>query len=199
MTILLAMVVYLGMIGIGSFIVKALTPSEHTISYVNIVTVGATGLILIWYTVETQLLRRETQRLIEVQQRPFVVFEVGDFGTSRDPSGQEYRFRFCVRNIGTSAAVNVRVIDVPLEMEDTFIRFPDVITTLPQGTQQRIHEEGVLQGKPMYDWLSGAIDPKYANRPFIVSVEFQNVEMTQYFVKQKVAPGLLEIIDAGRV
>lgn len=51
----------------------------------------------------------------------------------------------------------------------------------------------------LYDWLSGAIDPKYANRPFIVSVEFQNVEMTQYFVKQKVAPGLLEIIDAGRI
>ncbi len=83
-----------------------------------------TGIILIWYTWETMLLRQVATLQREAQLRPFVVF--------RSENG-----KYVVENIGTAAALDVRIdgttIQAPnLKMD---ITFPSPVSLLKDGVQ----------------------------------------------------------------
>lgn len=82
-----------------------------------------TGVVLIWYTWETMLLRQVAFLQREVQLRPFVVFR---------KEGE----RYVVENIGNGVALMVRIDGVTMEEPPTKleIRFPNSLSLLKPGT-----------------------------------------------------------------
>ena len=70
------------------------------------IAVVLTGLVLIWYTIETQLLRKESQKQTEIQIRPFVIVERKDR-------------KIFLKNIGQGPALNVSVRPVQISSEET--------------------------------------------------------------------------------
>lgn len=212
METLLGMIIFFGFIGIGSLIIKGLSPKDSVVWQVNVIVVIATGLVLVWYTVETRRLRIEAQKQVEItqqqkeiQQRPFVILEVGNFGrmTKSDtlfPVNREYHFR--VRNIGNSPAINVKVNEVQMVPElfpGVIMKFPDTIPILLPGEPQPIRSEDWHEGKSRGGHLDAHLDPAYTNGTSTITIEFCNVEMMRYHVKLKIAPKYWGILCSGKV
>ena len=141
-----------------------------------------TGLVIVWYTWETQLLRVETQRQTEVQLRPFVVVEPTSEG-------------FQTRNIGYGPAINVRIGEVLVsEIEEIIIRFPDTIPILlNDGKAIELRAESFKKGKSAGDFFLAHLDPKYANLNLSIPIEFQSVDLKTYSIEETVVPGELRI------
>ena len=142
-----------------------------------------TGLVIIWYTMETHILRRETQRQTEIQQRPFVIIKYEDHG-------------FVLSNIGNGPAFNVKVQDVNIASNEGFyIKFAEPLPVLDKGESSRIKAEGFHWGnKSSEDFLFAHFDPEYANQTLSVEMQFQDMDMKKYSCKERVSPGTKEII-----
>src|SRR5439155_3347115 len=87
--------------------------SEKALDIINAAILFWTGIVVLIYMLETQKLRKAAQTQIELQQRPFVIFEIGIF--TNHLGAERY---YCVRNIGISPAINVCVKDVYPENAD---------------------------------------------------------------------------------
>ena len=81
-----------------------------------------TGVVLIWYTWETMLLRRIAFVQRELQLRPFIVF--------RREANQ-----YLAENIGNAAALNIRVENITFEAPGTKLEilFPRALPLLKGG------------------------------------------------------------------
>ncbi len=152
--------------------------------WVNTQTVAVvlTGLVVIWYTMETHLLRRETQRQTEIQQRPFVIIKYEDHG-------------FVLSNIGNGPAFNVSVKDVDISSTEGFyIKFAETQPVLNRGKSSPIKAEGFQWGDSLGDFLFAHLDPKYANQTLTVEIHFQDMDMKKYTSKERISPGTIEIV-----
>jgi len=145
------------------------------------VAVALTGAIIIWYTWETNLLRSEAQRQIEIQLRPFVVVIPGNK-------------KFRISNIGNGPALNVSIEDVLVDPNlDISIHFPDYISFLSKGETVDVHAESYKRGKPVGDFFNAHLNPSYANQTLLLKIEFQNVEEQRYSVEERVSPEKMQI------
>ena len=142
-----------------------------------------TGLIIIWYTYETKLLRSETQRQTEISQRPFVVAKLADD-------------HFEVGNLGHGVALNVRIKPIEVDRpEQILIRFPDSIPILNPGETISIRAESFKKEACAGDFFLAHLDPTYANRELFVEVKFQSIDFREYLTKEKIQPGSREITE----
>jgi hypothetical protein len=182
--------------------VEASVEGQTVAAFLQAAIMAGTAVIVWWYTKETQGLRetaqqqvRETQRQTEVQQRPFVIV------TPEASQGILDRLR--VHNIGTSAAINIRIvigeepIILPVLSQGESMAGPVIpidqggITQAIHATQERYGEENT------YDLRFPLRDASLTNG-FQFRVEYQNVAMESYETKEKLWPHGFEIIHSGK-
>src|SRR5215468_10351093 len=75
----------------------------------------ATGVILLWYTIETQATRQAIVRQNEIAVRPFLVAAVEPWSMAPAAPIQHFEDRLVVRNIGFGPALFVRIQTLRLE------------------------------------------------------------------------------------
>jgi len=168
--------VYLAITGLTWLITKSPNATQT-------MAVLLTGLIVLWYTYETKLLRSETQRQTEMSQRPFVVAKLVDD-------------HFEVSNLGHGVALNIRIKPIEVDQaEQILIQFPDSIPTLNPGETMRIIAESFKKKAPAGDFFLAHLDPNYANRELVVEVKFQSIDFREYLTKEKILPGKREITE----
>jgi hypothetical protein len=143
--------------------------------------VALTGLVIIWYTYETMQLRVATFSQRELQLRPFVVLQSIDG-------------LFQIENLGPGIAFNVSVDDVTINLEDDIrATFPEKWPILRVG-QSKLCAVATFHGDAnAADFFAANIEPEFANGEYAITIQFQNAEMKQYSVTEKVSPGLLAI------
>lgn len=140
-----------------------------------------TGLVVMWYTYETTLLRRTSVAQLELQLRPFVVLEPVDNG-------------FHLRNLGPGVALNVEVLDVLLSEQDRIgVRFPERVAIMECGPSRIIQANSYHGDVDAGDFFAAHLDPQYAVDEFPIRIQFRDFEMKKYETKEKVKPGTLEI------
>jgi len=141
-----------------------------------------TGVVLIWYTWETMLLRRVAFLQREVQLRPFVVFR---------KEGE----RYVVENIGNGAALGVRIDGLTMEEPGTKleIRFPNPLSLLKAGAVADVAVEVHINGKKYDSMFAAHLDPKYAIQDLDVHIHFSNIEGKEYSLVEVVSPQTLSI------
>jgi len=160
-------------------------------------TVGVIG----FYTIETSRLRREAQTQTELQLRPFVIFEPAE--------GKD----FCVRNIGNTTALNVKVgtfaLSPPVYDDRALMAaFPRPVPFLCTGEACPLQgRTTTIEGQVVdYEFLfarlrtAGDLGEEEAEpyRPTL-RIEFENVQGQRYFVQESLLYGDIEILDFGPV
>jgi hypothetical protein len=150
-------------------------------NYLSTIAIILTGVILIWYTWETHLLRVEAHRQNEIQLCPFVIVV---------PKQKQFQ----LRNIGNGPALNVSIKDVEIDKDfDVRIHFPDHVPFLTKDGATDISAEGYKKGKPAGDFFNAHLYPEYSNRTLRLIIEFQNVDSQTYIVEETVSPGKMTI------
>lgn len=175
---------YLCILGIIWYAVNDATNRQTAI-------VGLTGLVVVWYTWETALLRREMIRQTEVQVRPYVIAHP----TTR---------HLTVENVGNVPALDVHVEDMVIDKWPQLpsgerllltLRFPLRFPVLRPGEKQEIPVETLLGGREFGNFFGGHIDPNFATVESKLVVHFKNVELTGYSVTQIISPGKWAVGD----
>lgn len=141
-----------------------------------------TGVILIWYTWETMLLRQLATIQREAQMRPFVVF--------RSEGGN-----YVVENIGTAAALDVRLdattIEAPgLKMD---IVFPNPVSLLKAGSLAELGVEVKINGKVVDPVFAEHLDAQHAVLDIDVHIRFKNIEGKDYSLVETISPKTVTI------
>lgn len=141
-----------------------------------------TGIILIWYTWETMLLRLIASSQRELDLQPFVIY--------KNLSGQHW-----IENAGRGVAINISINT--LEIGDSSYRleilFPKKIPILKPGKSQQLTPTVKINGNEVNNLHASHLNPIYANQDTEVEVTFSNTEKTRYSVKETVSPHNLEI------
>jgi len=143
-----------------------------------------TGLVLIWYTRETQELRRAAWAQRELDIQPLVIVEKID---PAEFGGKEFR----IRNLGRGVALNVSVDDVPLtdDGEDRYlIRFEESIAFLPPNQTALIASASYQGSRRLGSRFHASLDPRYTTFESTIRVRFSNAEMKQYELIATIAP-----------
>ena len=169
---------YLGLIFVFSICFKK-SDSIQTFAVV------LTGAIIIWYTIETKILRLETQKLTEIQIRPFVIFEI---------KGES----FILRNIGHGPALNIQIRPINVSSNESIqIRFNDLITSIETNESVEIKGESFRKGKSAGDFFLAHLDPEYANRNLSIFIDYQNIDLKKYTTRERISPQKRRIVDFG--
>lgn len=147
------------------------------------IAVVLTGLVLIWYTIETQLLRKESQKQTEIQIRPFVIVELKNR-------------KFFLKNIGQGPALNVSVRPVQVSSdEQIIIKFGDMIPTINPGETIELKAEGFHKGNSTGDFFTAHLNPEYANRNLSIFIDYQNIDLKSYSTRERVSPKKWAIVE----
>ncbi len=172
----LCILIYFGLIGTSWLLFN---------NWISIQTVAVilTGAAIVWYTIETKVLRIETQKLTEIQIRPFVILEIKDGN-------------FVLRNIGHGPALNVSIRPVQISADESIIVcFEEMIPSIEPSKSVAITGESFHKGKSAGDFFLAHIDPEYANRNLSVFINYQNIELRHYTTKEQISPKRREIVD----
>src|SRR5262249_26969525 len=150
--------------------------------------------VLIVYTFETYKLRVAAQKQIELQQRPFVILEIGSWESKW--GFQEY---YRVRNIGVGTAINGYVMDTHPKGVDWSCRFSDRLCSIlePQGVEF-LRPHRISQDKTIDKTIIPEIED-LSYREFSISIQFSNADMTRYFVSQYFTQTMMVIRDSGPI
>jgi hypothetical protein len=142
-----------------------------------------TGAIVIWYTIEAQLLRRETQKQTEIQIRPFIKI----VHSNR---------KFYLKNLGPGPSLNVKVRPVQVSSEESIIiKFDEVIPEINSGEMVEINAEGFHHGRSTGTFFLAHLDPKYANRNLSIFIDYQSIDLKTYTTRERVSPKKWEIVE----
>ncbi len=130
--------------------------SANTIQAFNIIILGITALIILWYSVETRRLADLTEKQIKIKLRPVIVVE------------DVYRDKVKIKNIGESSALSVEIQPIlarkAKDSQNSYnIRFDGCPVLEGEASNER---EGIFE----LCEKSGRTNPNPA--PFL---EFQNV------------------------
>jgi hypothetical protein len=148
-----------------------------------------TGVVLIWYTWETMLLRRVAVVQREAQLRPFVVFR---------GEGNAY----VVENIGAGAALAVSIDPVTFVEPNVQLQisFPKPLALLRAGAVQPLEVAVHINGRLADPVFAAHLDPNHAVENLDVKIRFKNTEGKEYVLVETIAPNTLTIQgfrDAG--
>ncbi|RJP79505.1 MAG: hypothetical protein C4522_10375 [Desulfobacteraceae bacterium] len=147
------------------------------------IAVVLTGVVLIWYTIETQLLRKESQKQTEIQIRPFVIVELKNR-------------KFYLKNLGHGPALNVKIRPVQVSSEESIIiKFGETVPTINPGETIELKVEGFHHGNPTGDFFTAHLNPEYANRNLSIFIDYQNIDLVQYTTRERVSPKKWEIVE----
>ena len=152
--------------------------------------VFATGLVILWYTWETYLLRRAAWAQRELDMQPLVIIEKVD---PRESGGAEFQ----VRNLGRGVALNVSVDDVVLLEEGSnryLIRFEQTFAFLEAGQRERIASHAYNGDTRIALPLHASLDPRWTTFESTILVRFSNAEMKGYLLTQTIAPRTFAIV-----
>ena len=142
-----------------------------------------TGAVVIWYTIETQLLRKETQKQTDIQIRPFVIIEL----KNRE---------FFLKNLGHGPALNVQVRPVQISSEESIvIKFGEMRPTINPGETVELKAEGFHKGNPTGSFFTAHLNPEYANRNLSIFIDYQNIDLKSYTTRERVSPKKWEIVE----
>ena len=146
------------------------------------IAIALTGLIVIWYTWETMLLRQTAVVQRELQTRPFVIF-LGDVGNFR------------VENLGASPALGVIIQAVKYTEDgiDLLIEFPTTVPILHGGETLPIETKVTINGRKIDAAFAAHIDPKYAEIEVAIAISFRSIEGKAYKLAQVTAPRSMTI------
>lgn len=141
-----------------------------------------TGVVLIWYTWETMLLRRIAFVQRELQLRPFIVF--------RREANQ-----YLAENIGNAAALNIRFENIAFEAPGTKLEilFPRTLPLLKPGASLEVPIEVKINGQTSDPAFAAHLDPTYAIEDVEVHIHFSNLEGESYSLVEVVSPQTLAI------
>jgi hypothetical protein len=141
-----------------------------------------TGVVLIWYTWETMLLRRIAFVQRELQLRPFIVFR---------REAQQY----VAENIGNAAALNIRFENVAFQAPGTTLEilFPRTLPLLKPGTTAEVTVEVKINGQTSDPAFAAHLDPTYAVEDVDIRIHFTNLEGKSYSLVEVVSPQNLSI------
>jgi hypothetical protein len=141
-----------------------------------------TGAVILWYTWETMQLRRLSFIQREAQIRPFILFRKdGD--------------HFFVENIGSSAALNIRLDTVNVSDEFKMrIEFPQSVPFLKSGCQAQVETKSIIRDEETPYPVTAHLDPKHAALDLQVRIHFSNIEGRQYTLLETISPQLLTVI-----
>jgi hypothetical protein len=147
------------------------------------IAVALTGGVVIWYTIETQLLRKETQKQTEIQIRPLVIIEITDR-------------TFFLKNLGFGPALNVQIRPIQVSSEaDIIIKFEKMIPILLQNEPVESKPEGFREGKSSGDFFTAHLDPNYADRNLSILIDYQNIDLKSYTTTIRVSPIKWKIVE----
>jgi len=140
------------------------------------------GLILLWYTWETMLIRQIANAQREISIQPFVVL--------KNVNGQ-----YLLENLGSGVALNVFVASIVKGDEDykLEISFPQKIAVLKAQSEVAIKPVTKINNEEASEIYAAAIDPKYANEATEVNISFSNVEGRKFSVAVIISPNNLSI------
>jgi hypothetical protein len=138
-----------------------------------------------------KFLNSEEQHVIsEIQQWPFVILESARRTHSGDLLGLK------MKNIGNSAAINIRVGNNPdsaaipsLDKGETcLLRIPPTFSLANLPILTLVDDEYNL-----------FLDPTSARAAVVLKVKFQNIQMQPYFVETRIALDGCKILHSGRI
>jgi len=140
------------------------------------------GIILIWYTWETMLLRQLATLQREAQLRPFVVF--------RAENG-----KYVAENIGTAAALDVQIDGTTIEAPDLKmdITFPNPVPLLRAGSVAELGVEVKINGNAADPVFAAHLDAQHASLDIDVHIRFKNIEGKEYSLIETISPKTVTI------
>jgi len=142
-----------------------------------------TGAVVIWYTIETQLLRKETQKQTDLLIRPFVIIEL----KNRE---------FFLKNLGHGPALNVQVRPVQVSSEESIvIKFGEMRPTINPGETVELKAEGFHEGNPTGRFFTAHLNPEYAKRNLSIFIDYRNIDLKSYTTRERVSPKKWEIVE----
>jgi hypothetical protein len=157
---------------------------------VGAIATAITCAVVVWYTVETQKLRRLSERQIELLVRPFVVARFND--------GKLY-----VKNIGKGSAFNVTVESVEL-LDDVprptkyLIGFPEPVSALEPGQESLLRPFAERNGMRVppgeLETLMSNLNTQLTQSSFTLAVEYNNLDGMHYRTQIEVGPGTWKIL-----
>lgn len=135
-----------------------------------------TGLVVIWYTIETYLLRNETQKQTELQQRPFVLAKLQDN-------------KLCLTNYGPGVSINTYVKPIMIdEGMNVKIKFEEKVPVIKANESVCINAESFDKNGSKGDFFVAHLDPENAVYDLITEIHYENIEGKRYKTKQKSSP-----------
>jgi len=130
-----------------------------------------TGLVIIWYTHETALLREETVRQTELELRPFVLAEIVDS-------------KILVTNYGNGIALNVYIKPIVIdEGLDIVIKFEENIPILKRDESLVMAAETYDRGVSKGDFFLEHLNPDNAVYELKTEIFYENIENKKYSSK----------------
>jgi len=142
-------------------------------------TVVAT-LVLIWYTVETQRLRRAAEKQNEISGMPIVALKVAS-GERRlgEPLALESQ---SLRNIGNGPAFNIDV--TPIQKAPFEVRFDPIRLLEPKDSQSleyTVLQDALTSGfSKMSVWLESVIETGQLGSEIAISVSYSDASGKRY-------------------
>jgi hypothetical protein len=155
-----------------------------------------TGLVVLWYTWETQALRLETARQTEFNLLPYVVVR-----PERDRPGTERALHLAVVNLGSGPALHVRARDLGVQVAYDFRelagRAGGEARRVP-GIRRPARPEGVgaaLAELRYSSWL----DATFWGAPRRLVIEYENVYRTPYSLEVELDGEVARVVRPAAV
>lgn len=166
---------------------------QDVVSILNLVVVGATAVVVTWYTWETRQLRHATLRQTALQIRPFLAIEYGD------------DLKLWVHNLGNGVARDIRFHDVRLGAgAEGASRFLTVawppIDFISEGQRRELQgvgdfvteEERAISAQRLEAWMVSFGPSGEARYEFIV--DYADLTGTRYRAAFKINKGHTEVL-----
>ncbi len=121
-----------------------------------------TGIAVLWYTVETYYVRRETVR-------PLIISKIVQF-----EEAAANRDGLVLRNIGRAPALFVQVKALHFEQKELRVEF-DTLDIIEEKQEQEAHSRPYVGDEKFLDTFLPHLDPRYANRTYQVTITYEDV------------------------
>ncbi len=156
----------------------------------------ATGLIILFYTIETQGMRREMVRQNEIAIRPLVVSTI-----EKRPSGPSYADYVVLRNVGRGVALMVRVQDLHIQdahLGRLIVKFSQ-IDFLEAGDGKIVFPDITLEGvkHERMDFIRSLM-PELSQDPYDVVISYVDVDDREHQSVMRMGKGGVRLLPHGR-
>ncbi|MBI4722661.1 MAG: hypothetical protein HY769_06665 [Candidatus Stahlbacteria bacterium] len=140
---------------------------------INTGTVIVTAGIILWYTIETYRLRRQSVLQTEIQIRPLLIIILKE--------------DFTIKNIGNGIALNVEIEDIVIDMNEPHKFSFDKINAISQNEEiglprVRVFKDDQKVPADSFQLLPFVVGlyPRYASRNYEFRLRYENINGEKY-------------------